>query len=313
MPKPDRDVLRQQITGAVNAAFARASSGRPRWSDKERERLTQDLFNSLTAGLKPVAPNPDASRLEDALAAFSRLGAAGDAALRTTIDLWRRMPTDRVHLLLHLLAVVPILGPLRGLFALDGEKNEQCLAATTSEGFAVVVGLAAGCAQPTQLARSLGLAIPLFARQKGIQGAPVRIAAADFVAWIRRFCRVEPNGLFELAAEEILYQYDSAAYLGLGSTAQLSRTGSQRLAELVHDASNALVLRGGPANEASLADVARAFARRSGKPHIDDHDLDGFIAHLHRHRRSSGAKKPAYDATAALRALSGEGGHAESG
>jgi hypothetical protein len=102
-----------------------------------------------------------------------------------------------------------------------------------------------------------------------------------FKEWFEKRLSADPHtGLFNFSEDLIWYESDPLRYLGLKDLLNTTPESNSNLAEIIHHASNAFVLR----------DAVKTILKQKGQPKLDDKSAQELIALLkaHREQDSSG-------------------------
>ncbi len=282
----DREALKQEIEALIGRHLAAKESGGPEWTQPELDGLITDLHQSLVADLHPAEANPDLTLLESALGDFcSMKEPVSKWALDSCISVWRKAGDDKIDLLVHLAALAPSALKLREFLSVDHEQKDDELIEVSTDGFADLVGLLSECAQPEKFSYYFSMSTKRYFQEKSINPEAHILDGANFTAWFRQRCTIEPTHLLEFSDADLIFEVDPQAYLNLGDSAAFTAEQLQRLATLVHESDNAFVMRNlAPSTETSLRDVVEGLAKTKEQTQLTAADFPEFLEALEKCR-----------------------------
>ncbi|MCK5688253.1 hypothetical protein KAI87_03230 [Myxococcota bacterium] len=309
MSEQNRDLLKTDIQAIVAEFLGGNDSPEEEicelWGQDEQAQLADDVYQSLVKELHSSEPDPDLELFAESLDDFCKLREpVSSYGLLACVDVWRKSGDDKVDLVIHLAALAPSIREIREQLAIGGEPDPATYANVSIESFETLVRFISESAQPSKFARNLPLAIRLYAHLNSLEGEAPAIEGDEFLKWFLGYCSRNRVGLWAFAESDFLVQVDPSGFLNAEEFLKLSESSWRQLAELVHVANNAFVLRGlSPSPEAGLVHLVEAMAKKAGREALGDSDLPELIQLFSDHRYNEERGGHGYDLDAAIESL----------
>jgi hypothetical protein len=267
------------------------------WSDPEINAFLLVLQQPSGGIVANQAIPAKTKELESVLAEYCQIGHApqkpnepGSISLKNASKTWQMRKVMKSHLLTSLRARVLAYQKFTTLIQFNSPADADALPALSMDDYASMTLLLARLSEANRFVRVFPGLIKLFAKKHPSKPDGF-FDVETFKEWFEKRLSADPHtGLFNFSEDLIWYESDPLRYLGLKDLLNTTPESNSNLAEIIHHASNAFVLRGRAPNEYSLRDAVKTILKQKGQPKLDDKSTQELIALLktHREQDSSG-------------------------